>query len=289
MKCPKCGYLGFDNSDRCKHCGYEFSLINQQSAPSPTPDPHLTRGARFRKDSTSVTGPGIDRRLAPLPEGTPIDLPLFGDGMLPPPRAPLSVRRATPTPSRARLRSEVRKPVPLELNLEAAVVTPPPEVPRIVVDPEPVAAASADALAPGAPPSRRFGAAAIDAALLAGIDGVLLSFTLRLCGLGPSEIRVLPLVPLLAFLIALNVGYLVLFTGTLGQTLGKMAVGIRVVPVGREAMDIPRAVWRTLALLLSIGSAGLGLLPAAFGDFRALHDRLAGTRVIQHIATSSAA
>jgi uncharacterized RDD family membrane protein YckC len=152
--------------------------------------------------------------------------------------------------------------------------------------PEPVISAGADALAPVAPPSRRFGAAAIDALLLAGIDAVLLSFTLRLCGLSPSEIRVLPLVPLLTFLTLLNGGYLILFTGTLGQTLGKMAVGIRVVPVNREAMDLRRATWRTLAMLLSIGPAGLGFLPAAFGDFRALHDRLAGTRVIQHAATS---
>src|SRR5262245_19663669 len=26
MKCPKCGYLGFETSDRCRHCGYDFSL-----------------------------------------------------------------------------------------------------------------------------------------------------------------------------------------------------------------------------------------------------------------------
>src|SRR5579884_2152395 len=26
MKCPKCGYLGFDHVDRCRNCGYDFSL-----------------------------------------------------------------------------------------------------------------------------------------------------------------------------------------------------------------------------------------------------------------------
>ena len=26
MKCPKCGYLGFEQVDRCRNCGYEFSL-----------------------------------------------------------------------------------------------------------------------------------------------------------------------------------------------------------------------------------------------------------------------
>ena len=27
MKCPKCHYLGFETGDRCKNCGYDFSLI----------------------------------------------------------------------------------------------------------------------------------------------------------------------------------------------------------------------------------------------------------------------
>jgi uncharacterized RDD family membrane protein YckC len=215
-----------------------------------------------------------------------MDLPLFGDGLLPPPRAPLSVRRATPAPSRVRVHSEGPTPVPLELNLEASSDLSRADLPQVVSPPDPVTVGGADQRAPVAPPSRRCGAAAIDTALVACVDLALLSFTLRLCGLGPSEIGVLPLVPLLAFLMLLNGGYLILFTGTLGQTLGKMAVGIRVVPLGREAMDVRRAVWRTLAILLSIGPAGLGFLPAAFGDCRALHDRLAGTRVIQDATTS---
>src|SRR5258708_18639071 len=34
MKCPKCGYIGFEQVDRCRNCGYEFSL----HATSATPD-----------------------------------------------------------------------------------------------------------------------------------------------------------------------------------------------------------------------------------------------------------
>src|SRR4030095_13009510 len=26
MKCPKCGYLGFEPVERCRNCGYDFSL-----------------------------------------------------------------------------------------------------------------------------------------------------------------------------------------------------------------------------------------------------------------------
>ena len=36
MKCPKCGYLGFERVDRCRNCGYDFSLT------SPVPEPDFT-------------------------------------------------------------------------------------------------------------------------------------------------------------------------------------------------------------------------------------------------------
>ena len=26
MKCPKCQYISFDSGDRCRNCGYDFSL-----------------------------------------------------------------------------------------------------------------------------------------------------------------------------------------------------------------------------------------------------------------------
>src|SRR5438309_1273495 len=28
VKCPKCDYLGFETGDRCKNCGYDFSLVS---------------------------------------------------------------------------------------------------------------------------------------------------------------------------------------------------------------------------------------------------------------------
>ena len=33
MKCPKCNYLGFETGDRCKNCGYDFSLMSDLEAP----------------------------------------------------------------------------------------------------------------------------------------------------------------------------------------------------------------------------------------------------------------
>jgi uncharacterized RDD family membrane protein YckC len=66
-----------------------------------------------------------------------------------------------------------------------------------------------------------------------------------------------------------------------GQTIGKMAVGIRVIADGRDSLDGGVAVQRTLAGVLSVLTFGLGFVPALFGsDRRALHDRLSRTRVV---------
>jgi uncharacterized RDD family membrane protein YckC len=68
-----------------------------------------------------------------------------------------------------------------------------------------------------------------------------------------------------------------------GQTLGKMAAGIRVVPAdSASTLDVGRAFVRTAAWLLLAIPAGLGLLTTVFSrDRRGLHDRLAGTRVVR--------
>jgi len=79
-----------------------------------------------------------------------------------------------------------------------------------------------------------------------------------------------------------NIGYLVAFTAG-GQTLGKMAAGIRVVPAGREpAIDFGQASVRALIWIALAIPAGLGFLTAVFNrEHRGLHDRLAGTRVVR--------
>jgi uncharacterized RDD family membrane protein YckC len=79
-----------------------------------------------------------------------------------------------------------------------------------------------------------------------------------------------------------NGGYLVAFTAG-GQTLGKMAAGIRVVPAADDApLDLGRAFLRTLMWGVLAIPAGLGFLTALFSrDHRGLHDRFAGTRVVR--------
>ena len=31
MKCPKCRYIGFETGDRCRNCGYDFSLLSDDA------------------------------------------------------------------------------------------------------------------------------------------------------------------------------------------------------------------------------------------------------------------
>jgi uncharacterized RDD family membrane protein YckC len=136
-----------------------------------------------------------------------------------------------------------------------------------------------------APSGRRLAAAAIDASILGAIDVTVLYLTLKLCGLQRSDITLIPIAPFAAFLLLLNGAYLVGFTAAAGQTIGKMAAGIRVVPsLAGEAERVPFgvAVLRGVACLLSVLPAGLGLVPALLGpEHRALHDRLADTRVVK--------
>jgi uncharacterized RDD family membrane protein YckC len=122
----------------------------------------------------------------------------------------------------------------------------------------------------------------IDLSILAIVDALVVYFTMQLCGLTVLDFGLLPKRPLLAFLMVQNGGYLVAFTAG-GQTLGKMAMGIRVVSADEaRPLDLGRAMLRTLLWLVLAIPAGLGFLTAFMtSDRRGLHDRVAGTRVVR--------
>jgi len=127
----------------------------------------------------------------------------------------------------------------------------------------------------------RLAAAAIDHLLLGAIDIAVLYFTLRMAGLTMAELSVLPVVPLVVFLLLVKLSYFSAFTAVGGQTIGKMATRIRVVTGDDETVDGPLAVKRTLAGVASAALFGLGFVPALIGpERRALHDRLTHTRVV---------
>jgi len=123
-------------------------------------------------------------------------------------------------------------------------------------------------------------AAAVDAGILVVLGVLVLYFTGRaarvdLLSLGAGWPWI---ASYLAFLGVFYAGY---FTGTTGQTPGKMMTGLRVVDTRGRPPGYLRASLRAAAGALGTALAGLGLIPMALDPARrALHDRLASTRVV---------
>jgi len=280
-KCPKCQYFSFDSGARCRNCGYDFSLSDDL----PAEDLEMQTG-------DEPIGPLGDFSLRDTP-----NLPLFNPGdpdapLVTPsatPRAPLAVRRGAPAGARQ------AKPKPR---------SEPDPAPRLALDTAEMPLVAPPARAAAAPASvdrsedvghgddvqtagtlARLGAAAIDLALLGGIDLLVLYFTLKVCDLTFAGVLLLPAVPLLLFLLLLDGGYLSTFVAAGGQTIGKMAAGIRVVPASPGAssrVTFGHAVLRAAAYFVALAPAGLGFVPVFLGrERRGLHDRLADTRVIK--------
>ncbi len=282
MKCPKCHYLGFETGDRCKNCGYDFSLLALADA-TPHPDLPLRPQDDAAADqlsaimTTEVADPRVGdpplplfSRAAPRDDEPLIKLPTA-------PRAPLSVRK-TPDVSRPKATSTTRSREDdpgLEFSDQPAtprVIVPPSTRPR-TGDQGPRRAAS------GAMP--RVVAALLDIAILAAIDLAVVYFTLRMAGLTMGDWRLLPPVPMLAFLTILKLAYYSAFTAVGGQTIGKMATHIRVVTEDDGYVEPSIAVQRTLAAIASVVTLGGAFVPALLGaSKRAFHDRVAHTRVV---------
>ena len=275
MKCPKCGYLGFESGDRCRNCGYEFSLTER------TPDP--VDVALDRGPDESRPPLDLDRIIGAPEPSQPADLPLFAGDDTPlitasRPRAPLGVRRATPEVPRARARA-TKTPAHTETLFE----TPPAAVLGSAYQ---VARVSDASIEPAAGAMSRMLAAVVDGGLLLMLDAAVLYFTLRLLGLTMAEVAELPMLPLIAFFLLLNGGYFIAFTSVGGQSIGKMALGIKVISQEESAVPVGRATVRTLAYLVSALPLGAGFIAGVMsGDGLALHDRLAHTRVVRPSST----
>jgi uncharacterized RDD family membrane protein YckC len=79
--------------------------------------------------------------------------------------------------------------------------------------------------------------------------------------------------------------YYVLFWGVRGATPGKSLLGLSVqTDDGETPIGVKRAALRMVGYLVSTLILGLGFVMIAFSDDkRALHDRVAGTRVMRHL------
>lgn len=273
MKCPKCAYVGFEPAPRCRHCGYEFSLLPDDPPTAPLVDPIL------RERIAAAAPPAIDdlpladdaAPAADLPlETLPARLPSLFTEPPPPARAPLAVRKTTAERPRSRPPAGAARPRPVLVE-------------RPEIDPAPASelGAAEDSGPAPAPLLARAFAALIDVTVLAGLDVVILYLTLQFSRLSMDDLHVLPLVPMAAFIGGLNLAYLVVFTAQGGQTLGKMAAGVRV-----ESADGPLTTGAAAVRVLGAVVGGLVVgagwwMALARADRRAAHDHLARTRVVK--------
>jgi uncharacterized RDD family membrane protein YckC len=287
MKCPKCGYLGFETTDRCRNCQYDFSLAPLPAEPElalksaeRTVETHGEFDLPALKPQTDTPTPSaldLDKLFGAEESTGPSELPFEDAPIVPPPaaRPPLAVRRGTTEVPRHRPRTT--RPIRPELQLE-------PEQP---VEETPTRDAMSDTVASlmempalGA----RVGAAAIDALLLVALDAVILYLTLRVSGLQNTmdDIRVLPIIPFGGFLALLAFGYVAAFTVAGGQTVGKMLLSLRVIGDDGRPIDAAGGVLRAAGCMLVPLTLGMSYVPVLVtAEHRAVHDRIAGTRVVR--------
>lgn len=321
MTCPACSEALTQGQERCPRCGTVVYLpVEGALAPDPqlTPPargkgeplreiPGLKKRERTWKDE--VRDRVRDRRQR---RSGSADLPLFRDEE-PAPEA------ASPEPAAAEPAAGIRElggPPDLAVDdlplrpFEPATAppraapprpTPPrPAPPRAAsppvraldttLDEEPEEewpvepAARPEALRPVERPARfaeRAGAAAVDAALLAALFAVVVYFASRAAHVTVPAL--LPAWPFLAgYLAFLGLVYAGYFTGTTGQTLGKIVAGLRVVDAGGHPPGFLKALLRAGVGTVAVAMAGLGAVPMLLDPAgRGLHDRMVKTRVVK--------
>jgi uncharacterized RDD family membrane protein YckC len=127
----------------------------------------------------------------------------------------------------------------------------------------------------------RLQAGAVDLALLGALWSIVVYFASRAARV-PVE-GLLPAWPsLLGYLAFLGLMYASYFTGTTGQTLGKIVGGLRVVDTAGRPPGYFRALLRAAFAVPGILIACVGVAPMFFDPARrALHDRLLRTRVVK--------
>ena len=262
MQCPCCHRIKSTSAAFCSGCGYGL-----------TGGSTLEEGVDVQTDRVPV-GPMLDFELRrPILDrtsqmggrhrasGRPI-----GSSR----SRPLSVRRTTPDVPKFWSRASR---LPLRSSLA------PKQPSGGVVQQPPVAIQSMDK--PVSLLGRRLAAGLLDFVILASVNSVVGYFTLRLVHLSFTEIDQLPVLPLSCFLLLFDVTYFVFLTAFGGQTIGKIAVGLRVEKRRGQGVSILSALTRTVGYGISVVPVGLGFLRLFFRRGRALHDLLADTRVVR--------
>jgi uncharacterized RDD family membrane protein YckC len=265
------------------------TVIDTEAEPEPSQAPAEVEAApsmMFASESTeppapepmlAIEAPASVTPAQPFPselESEGSALPFDEAPIVPPPaaRTPLAVRRSTPELPRNRTRTT--RPL-RQLDL-----SPPSTANATSIETEETIKSLLESPSVGV----RVGAGMIDVLLLAAIDAAIAYLTLKVSGLESTiaDLNVLPPVPFVGFLALLAFGYVASFTVAGGQTIGKMLLSLRVIGDDGRPIDAAGGMIRALGCMLVPATLGLSFLPAIFtSDQRAIHDRLAGTRVVQ--------
>lgn len=229
-------------------------------APAPPPDPAPAGGSQARPSEEFVTVPLSEAELGDLPlnadEAAAETLARERDASA----LPRATRRAMPSLDDEQLLAASEAEPEVELP-PLALEAPPLERPALALE--------------------RAQAGALDAVLFAALALVVIYFTGRAARV--SVLSLAPGWPGLAFYLGLlALFYAGYFTGTTGQTPGKLITGLRVVGTNGRPPSYARAMARAALGTAGIALAGAFLVPMAFDPARrALHDRLFRTRVIR--------
>src|SRR5262245_18560530 len=217
MKCPKCGYLGFKQVERCPNFCYDCSLSTSPSLPdlsirssaSNTPQPLADLALVDAGLSLSSPEPehGATSEIGAMPAAAPTpELPLFGKPIADdvplitrasPPRTPLAVRRSTPEVPR--LRREARSAladVPADGDSQPSEPRLSRTTRRSITLPIPDNRSQPAVAAAPAALSARMLADIIDVVLVSTIDLAVVYFTMQIVGVSFNEVALLPKIPM---------------------------------------------------------------------------------------------
>lgn len=127
---------------------------------------------------------------------------------------------------------------------------------------------------------------AVPGGIIGAIVGVVLGASMGAVGSGETAIEIVAQLASALINLGIGVAYYTWFHASQGgATLGKMAVGIKVVRGNGERLTKARAFGRYWAMLLSSFTLGIGFLMAAFTERKqGLHDMICDTVVVDRWA-----
>ncbi|PYQ23735.1 MAG: hypothetical protein DMF81_07790 [Acidobacteria bacterium] len=276
--CTACGTAVLLPARFCNACG------------TPLPRPGVPEEApREAPVGPHDADPGPPSPLAPAPS-PPIEAEAGGSAERPSPESPVRLEPTDAPPSpRTDLPRSAAAPAAAPVIIP---LSPPAWIPRLApVEKRPQADRLDRSLPPVAPASfgLRLGGGLLDV-LAVGLGQTLLLapailyWRWRDLGPTPADVPFLPIVLSLALVpvaLALGAFYFVYYWGVRGTTPGKRLLGLGVEgDDGSSPIGVSRAAVRLAGYVLSGLLLGMGFFIVAFGG-TALHDRIAGTRVVR--------